>query len=146
MDWDYELKDNKYLISMENGKKYFMKVEEVDNLQKQLKISVFEAIEMWLEDNDYLVNEEQEKLDQEAKGKVKLVATNEKPKKKTQKERVIKENPLKEQIIEILANALKNLEVDNLNIENKGKLITFSYKNEDFKVDLVQKRKKKEEK
>lgn len=146
MDWDYELKDNKYLISMENGKKYFMKVEEVDNLQKQLKISVFEAIEMWLEDNDYLVNEEQEKLDQEAKGKVKLVATNEKPKKKTQKERVVKENPLKEQIIETLANALKNLEVDNLNIENKGKLITFSYKNEDFKVDLVQKRKKKEEK
>lgn len=146
MDWDYELKDNKYLISMENGKKYFMKVEEVDNLQKQLKISVFEAIEMWLEDNDYLVNEEQEKLDQEAKGKVKLVATNEKPKKKTQRERVVKENPLKEQIIETLANALKNLEVDNLNIENKGKLITFSYKNEDFKVDLVQKRKKKEEK
>lgn len=145
MDWDYELKDNKYLISMENGKKYFMKVEEVDNLQKQLKISVFEAIEMWLEDNDYLVNEEQEKLDQEAKGKVKLVATNEKPKKKTQKERVKKENPTKEMIIQEIAKILPNFATD-VNIENTGKIIIFTVGNDNFKIDLTQKRKPKAEK
>ena len=42
MDWDYELKNGRYLISMENGKKYFMEVAKVDSLQKQLKISEFE--------------------------------------------------------------------------------------------------------
>ena len=143
MDWDYELQNGKYLISMENGKKYFMEVAKVDNLQKQLKISEFEAIEMWLEDNGYLVNEEQNALDMKAKGnKIKLTTSTEKPKAKTQK---------KQQEKEILITNFQELlcalpGVDNIICENKAKIITFSYKNQDYKLDLVQKRKKKEEK
>ena len=143
---DYKVNGKYIEITLDNDKVVKCDKKWVETSVEKLGTDMEDVLLMWLEDNDYLINEEQEELDQEAKGKVKLVATNEKPKKKTQKERVIKENPLKEQIIETLANALKNLEVDNLNIENKGKLITFSYKNEDFKVDLVQKRKKKEEK
>ena len=145
MDWDYELKNGRYLISMENGKKYFMEVAKVDNLQKQLKISEFEAIEMWLEDNGYLVNKEQNALDMKAKGnKVKLATTTEKPKAKTQKERVVKSNPDKEYIVGIVAEFLEEIVgKDNVNIENKAKLITFNYKGEDYKLDLVQKRKSK---
>lgn len=148
MDWNYELKNGRYLISMENGKKYFMEVAKVDNLQKQLKISEFEAIEMWLEDNGYLVNEEQNSLDMKAKGnKVKLTASTEKPKAKTQKERVVKSNPDKEYIVGIIAEFLEEIiGKDNVNIENKAKLITFNYKGEDYKLDLVQKRKSKVEK
>ena len=148
MDWNYELKNGKYLISMENGKKYFMEVAKVDNLQKQLKISEFEAIEMWLEDNGYLVNEEQNALDIKAKGnKVKLATSTEKPKVKTQKERVVKSNPDKEYIIGVVAEFLEEIVgKDNVNIENKAKLITFNYKGEDYKLDLVQKRKSKVEK
>lgn len=148
MDWDYELKNGKYLISMENGKKYFMEVAKVDNLQKQLKISEFEAIEMWLEDNGYLVNEEQNALDMKAKGnKVKLATSTEKPKTKTQKERVVKSNPDKEYIVGVIAEFLEEIVgKDNVNIENKAKLITFNYKGEDYKLDLVQKRKSKVEK
>lgn len=148
MDWDYELKNGKYLISMENGKKYFMEVAKVDNLQKQLKISEFEAIEMWLEDNGYLVNEEQDTLDMKAKGnKVKLATSAEKPKAKTQKERVVKSNPDKEYIVGVVAEFLEEIVgKDNVNIENKAKLITFNYKGEDYKLDLVQKRKSKVEK
>jgi len=143
---DYKVNGKYIEITLDNDKVVKCDKKWVETSVEKLGTDMEDVLLMWLEDNDYLINEEQEELDQEAKGKVKLVATNEKPKKKTQKERVVKENPLKEQIIETLANALKNLEVDNLNIENKGKLITFSYKNEDFKVDLVQKRKKKEEK
>lgn len=143
---DYKVNGKYIEITLDNDKVVKCDKKWAETSVEKLGTDMEDVLLMWLEDNDYLVNEEQEELDQEAKGKVKLVATNEKPKKKTQKERVIKENPLKEQIIETIANALKNLEVDNLNIENKGKLITFSYKNEDFKVDLVQKRKKKEEK
>ena len=148
MDWDYELQNGKYLISMENGKKYFMEVAKVDNLQKQLKISEFEAIEMWLEDNGYLVNEEQNALDMKAKGnKVKLATSAEKPKAKTQKERVAKSNPNKEYIVGVIAEFLEEIVgKDNVNIENKAKLITFNYKGEDYKLDLVQKRKSKVEK
>lgn len=148
MDWDYELKNGRYLISMENGKKYFMEVAKVDSLQKQLKISEFEAIEMWLEDNSYLVNEGQNALDMKAKGnKVKLATSTEKPKAKTQKERVAKSNPDKEYIVGVIAEFLEEIVgKDNVNIENKAKLITFNYKGEDYKLDLVQKRKSKVEK
>ena len=149
MDWNYELQNGRYLISMENGKKYFMKVADVDNLQKQLKISEFEAIEMWLEDNGYLINEEQEALCKQAKvnGSAKgKGARTETPVKKTPKERTQKDNPTKELIISTIANALQNLDISNLNIENKAKLITFTLGNEDFKVDLTQKRKAKAEK
>ena len=145
MDWDYELQNGRYLISMENGKKYFMEVAKVDNLQKQLKISEFEAIEMWLEDNGYLVNEEQNALDMKAKGnKVKLTTSTEKPKAKTQRERTQKEQPEKEYIVGIIAEFLEDItDISNLNIENKAKLITFDYKGASYKLDLVQKRKSK---
>ena len=145
MDWDYELQNGRYLISMENGKKYFMEVAKVDSLQKQLKISEFEAIEMWLEDNGYLVNEEQNALDMKAKGnKVKLTTSTEKPKAKTQRERTQKEQPEKEYIVGIIAEFLEDItDISNLNIENKAKLITFDYKGASYKLDLVQKRKSK---
>ena len=91
-----------------------------------------------------------ERVDSFAKSKankIKLTATSEKKVvKKTPKERVQKENPTKELIIATIAKALENLDIKDLTIENKAKLITFSLNNEDFKVDLVQKRKKKEEK
>ena len=148
MDWDYELQNGRYLISMENGKKYFMEVAEVDSLQKQLKISEFEVIEMWLEDNGYLVNEEQDALDMKAKdNKVKLAASTEKPKAKTQKERVVKSNPDKEYIVGVVAEFLEEIVgKDNINIENKAKLITFTYNGNEYKLDLVQKRPPKAEK
>ena len=148
MDWDYELKNGRYLISMENGKKYFMEVAKVDSLQKQLKISEFEAIEMWLEDNGYLVNEEQDALDMKAKGnKVKLATSTEKPKAKTQRERTQKAQPEKEFLITNFKELLLALPgVDNITCENKAKLITFDYKGASYKLDLVQKRKSKVEK
>ena len=65
-----------------------------------------------------------------------------KPEKKTQKERVRKENPTKEMIISEIAKLLPNF-AENVVIENAGKLITFSIGEEEFKIDLVQKRKKK---
>ena len=148
MDWDYELKNGRYLISMENGKKYFMEVAKVDSLQKQLKISEFEAIEMWLEDNGYLVNEEQNALDMKAKGnKVKLTTSTEKPKAKTQRERTQKAQSEKEFLITSFQELLLALpDVDNIVCENKAKLITFDYKGASYKLDLVQKRKSKVEK
>ena len=55
-----------------------------------------------------------------------------------------KENPTKELIIQTIYNALQQIDnISSVNIENKAKLITFELNNEQFKVDLVQKRKPK---
>lgn len=142
---NYEIKGNLVEITLDNGKIVKVSKKWVDTTMTSLDIDLEETLLMWLEDNDYLVNEEQVELDQKAKAnKVKLDAKATEPKKKTQKERVVKENPTKELIISTIAKTLENLDISNLNIENKAKLITFSMNNEDFKIDLVQKRKKKE--
>ena len=141
--FDFEVKGNVIEVKLENGKLYKIATKWVENTCESLDIDDYDAIEMWLTDNGHLNNEEQDELDEKAKGVVKNVVKSETPKKKTQKERVAKENPTKELIIQTIAKALENLDVSNLNIENKAKLVTFSLNNEEFKVDLVQKRKPK---
>lgn len=144
MNWEYVLEKDKYLITMENGKKYFVKVEEIENSMKNLEISEFESIEMWLEDRDYLVNEELEELDKKAKeNKPKENAKSSTERKKSTRER--KPNPTKENIIKLVSKALEEIATDIV-VENVGKIITFKVDNKDFKLDLVEKRVKKEEK
>ena len=142
---DYIVKENLVEIILENDKKVKVSKKWVDISMQNLDTDMEDVLLMWLEDNGYLANEDQEELDKKAKAnKIKLDAKATEPKKKTQKERVAKENPTKELIINTIAKALENLDIFNLTIENKTKLITFTFNNEDFKVDLVQKRKKKE--
>lgn len=144
---DYKLNGSVYEITLENEKVVKVASKWVETAIQKLDTDLEDVLLMWLEDNDYLVNEELEELDSKAKiNKIKLVATSEKPK-KTPKERVQKENPTKELIISKISEILSQIDgISNLNVENKTKLITFSLNNEDFKVDLVQKRKPKQEK
>lgn len=141
--FDFEIKGNVVEVKLDNGKTCKIATKWVENTCKSLDLDEYETIEMWLNDNGYLDNEEQDELDTKAKGAVKNVVKSETSKKKTQRERVVKENPTKELIITTIANALQNLDITNLSIENKAKLITFTLNGEDFKVDLVQKRKPK---
>lgn len=140
---EYKVNGKVIDITLDNGKVVKCSTEWAKKSVKALDTDLDDVLLMFLEDNNYLVNEEQEELDQQAKGKVKVVAKQDKPRKKTQKERVAKPNPTKELIIKTIANSLQNLDISNLNIENKAKIITFSLDNNDFKVDLVQKRKPK---
>lgn len=141
---DYKVNGKVIEMTLENGKMVKCSTEWANKTMKVLETDLEDVLLMWLEDNNYLVNEEQEELNNEAKGKVKLVANSEKPKKKTPKERVQKENPTKELIIQTIYNALQQIDnISSVNVENKAKLITFELNNEQFKVDLVQKRKPK---
>ena len=143
---DYIVKGNVVEITLDNDKVVKCSNAWVEKTMEILKTSAEDVMLMWLEDNGYLVNEEQQELDHMAKGKVK-VAASAKPKAKTPRERTQKPQPEKEYIIGVIAKFLEDItDISNINIENKTKLITFSYKNEDYKLDLVQKRKKKEEK
>lgn len=143
---DYKVNGSVYEVTLENGKQVKIATSWVEKTTKLLDTDTEDVILMWLEDNDYLKNEEQEELDKTAKvNKVKLVATD-KAKKKTPRERVAKPQPEKEFLISLLAKALENEDISDLKVENKAKLITFSYKNHDYKLDLVQKRPPKAEK
>lgn len=138
---NYVINGNVIEITLKSGKVVKVDKNWADQTMKALDLDLDETLQMFLEDNDYLLNEEQEALDKKAKGVVKPQA-GDKTKRKP-REKVQKENPTKELIIAEIAKSLQALGVENLKIENKAKLITFNYANESFKVDLVQKRKPK---
>ena len=131
---DYKLNGSVYEITLENDKKVKVATSWVEKTIKLLETDLEDVLLMWLEDEGYLVNEEQEELVKQAKANgVKIKADTDKPKKKTPKERVAKPQPEKEYIVGIIAEFLEDI-------------TDISNKNEDYKLDLVQKRKKKEEK
>ena len=132
-----------------NGKMLNIPDDFIKNAMKNLSIDEDEAIQLWLEDNDYEVNEEQMALDAKAKANVKVAnivkaRAAESSKKKTQRERVKKEDPTKEGVIAALAKALPELaNAENVTIVNAGKLITFTIGEDTYKLDLVRQRKAK---
>lgn len=138
---NYVINGNVIEVKLANGK--IIKVDKswVDKTMKVLETDLEDVLLMYLEDEGYIINQEQEELNTKAKGVVKPEASD-KTKRKP-REKVQKENPTKELIIAEIAKSLQALGVENLKIENKAKLITFNYVNESFKVDLVQKRKPK---
>lgn len=139
---EYKVNGKVIEITLDNDKVVKCSTEWANKSMKALNTDMEDVLLMFLEDNDYIVNEEQEELDKQAKGKVKLVVNSEKPK-KTPKERVQKDNPDKEYIVGCVAEYLEELNATNIIIENKAKLITFVYNNKEFKLDLVEKRKPK---
>lgn len=131
-----------------NGKTYRIPDAELENNMKFLKISLPEAIKVWLEDNGHEINAEQEALTKKAKDN-KITATIHQAKreytKKTQRERCKKEDLTKEGLIKAIAEALPEMGAANVIIENAGKIITFTMGADNFKIDLIRQRKKKEE-
>jgi hypothetical protein len=128
-----------------NGKMITIPDAEIKNSMKILNISEEEAIEMWLDDEGYTENEEQEMLTQKVKDN-KIMATihsakSEKAEKKTVK-RERKEDPEKEMIIQKIAEILPGF-AENVKITNIGKLISFSIGENDYEIDLKRKRKPK---
>ena len=132
------------LYKLDNGKQVDIPDNELDKLVDKLNLSLAEAIELWLEDNDFQVNEEQEELDKKAK-KERITATiHEAKADKPRKERKVvrKEDSTKEGIIKALAERLEELATE-VKIENVGKLITFKLGDDNFKLDLIRQRKPK---
>lgn len=123
-----------------NGKTKTISEEWISKNMKVLDITREEAIQMWLEDEGYSVNEEVEELTRKAKALPRKNASSGKERKKTTRER--KPDEEKEKIIKILAEALENAGF-HPEITNSAKIIEFSIKNNSYKVDLIKKRAKK---
>ena len=121
-----------------NGKNVRIPDAEIENFMKMLDISKDEAVQMWLEDEGYLENAEVEELTAKAKAnKVSHEAKANKPRKSAKRER--KPDEEKENLIEILANCLKNTGFDT-EITNKSKIIEFNVGENHYKLDLIRQR------
>lgn len=131
-------------VKTKKGKKIDIPDEALDKLVDQLDISLAEAIDLWLTDNELDTNEEQEQLDKKAKASRITATIHEAKADAPKKERKVvrKEDTTKESIIKALAGKLEELATE-VKIENVGKLITFRLGDDTFKLDLVRQRKPK---
>ena len=132
--------------TLKGGKVVNVPNDEVSKLQAQLKLSRSEAVELWLYDEGYIENAEADELT--AKAKENKVSHNARAevKQKTQRERVVKEDKVKEAIIQAVADMLPSLNAENVVVEKKGKLITFEVGADKFKIDLIRQRPPKDSK
>ena len=129
---------------LENGKEINIDENVLLKSMSAFGISREEAIQLYLEDNDYEENEEVEELTKKAKDN-RITATIHQAKGKEGKKREVKrkEDPDKEWIISQLADALGKLGI-SYKVTNIGKIIEFQYNDEEYKLDLVKRRKGKE--
>ena len=124
-----------------NGKAVKIPMPDITNYMQKLELTQDEAIELWLTDNDYVDNDEVDRLSKLAKdNKTNLRADMGERKKR---EVTKKENPTKEGIIKEVAATLEKIGAVNIKITNISKLIEFEMDGNNFKLDLVQKRQPK---
>ena len=133
--------------TLENGKTINISDKEVENSMRLLELTKEEAIQLWLEDNDYLVNEELEELDAKAK-KIKIDhgAQATKPRKKSEKPRTVKVSDAKKEFFSQLSQFLTDFSAENdanYTILKENKLFQVEFGGEIFKLDLIQQRKPK---
>lgn len=113
---------------------------EIERAMKNLELTRDEAVQMWLEDNDYEVNDEQEALDEKAK-KVKIqhgaVADKER---KPAKERTTKVSDEKKELFHKIYSELLTYGNSNVTVSKENKLIQVKIGEKIFKIDIIEQR------
>lgn len=118
--------------------------KELDKMVDTLDISLYEAIQVWLEDNDYIMCEETKELEKKAKEN-KITATIHQAKANVSKERKKverKPDEVKDSLVEDLAKFLEDY-ATNISITKIGKLVEFDIGDDHYKLDLIRQRKPK---
>ena len=131
--------------TLSNGKNINIPDEEIKKSMKALDLSKEDAIQMWLEDNDYEINEEQAELDAKAK-KVKIdhgASAVDKSEKKEKKPRPKVASDEKKELFDEIFSNLQDVYKQNAQIEKENKLIVVKIGEKVFKVDLIEQRKPK---
>ena len=130
---------------LKNGRNVNIPDDEIKNSMKALDLTKEEAIQMWLEDNDYEVNEEQAELDAKAK-KVKIdhgASAIDKTEKKEKKPRPKVASDEKQTLFSQIFDNLHEFYGENAQIEKENKLIIVKIGEKTFKIDLIEQRPKK---
>ena len=125
-----------------SGKVVNIPDKEIEKSMKLLDLTKEDAIQLWLEDNDYEVNEELEELDAKAK-KVKIqhgASAVDKTEQKEKKPRVVKISDEKQALFGEIYLHLKEIFGDNVEIVKENKLLTVTQGTKVFKIDLIEQR------
>lgn len=137
------------ITTLKNGKRVNVSDTEVLNLMHKYKISYHDAVQLWLEDNDYISNPIVEELEEKAKkNKISREARAEKPVSE-RKTREKKENPLKKEIIKkicaVFGDELWDLSynIEELSVRNNEKYIDLTIDGREFTINLVEHRERK---
>lgn len=128
-----------------NGKMLNIPKKEIEKSMKLLDLSLTDAIQMWLEDEGYLDNEEQNHLCEVAKmNKItqNIHQAGERGRKSSQKSKTVK---VSDEKVELFKEILKNLQENHQNVEilKENKLISVEINGKIFKIDLIEQRKPK---
>lgn len=127
--------------TLENGKVVNIPDKDIEKSMKALELTKEEAIQMWLEDNDYEVNEEQVALDEKAK-KVKInhgaSAVDKSTKEKKERKVIVSDE--KQALFGEIYLHLKEVFGDNVEIVKENKLLTVTQGKKVFKIDLIEQR------
>ena len=111
-------------ITLDNGKVVNIPDTEIEQAKKALDLSTKEAVEMWLDDNGYTDNDEQEELDKKAKEvKVNFVDAREIKEKKERKPITKKISDEKKELFQEILEKLIKIYGENVTILNENKLI-----------------------
>lgn len=128
--------------TLDNGKEVNIPDKEIEHYMKSLELTREDAIDLWLEDNDYQENEEQNELDEKAK-KVKIdhgASAVDKTQPKEKKPRVVKISDEKHELFcEILSN-LQDVYGNSVEIVKENKLLTVKIAEKVFKIDIIEQR------
>ena len=125
-----------------NGKTLNIPDIDIEKIMKGLDVDKDEAIEIWLEDNEYEINEEQEALHQVAKHvRVDHGARADQPQ-KDNRERTVKISDEKQTLFAVLRDFLTE-NYENVTVLKENKLFEVKIGDKTFKIDLIQQRDKK---
>ena len=125
-----------------NNKEYNVPDEIIDKSVEALGISIAEACELYIEDSENVVTDEQRELEKKASKGGRRYEQSTNPRKKAEKPRKVDKN--KAELLKIIANALKN-EANIVQIAQKNEVeLSFSYENDDYTVKLTKHRHKKD--
>lgn len=143
---NYEINGKYVDITLDNDRVVRVDKSYLDNMVAALEIDMDEAVLTYLEDEEYEINDEQEQLTKKAKEN-RITATihqaEDRTKERKKAVRTVKENPTKEMVIAEMFKSIQNIAgVTDCRIENKTKIITFTLNGENYKLDLIQRRKK----
>lgn len=119
-----------------NGKEINIPDAEIEKNMKVLDISKKEAIEMWLDDNDYTENEVVEELTAKAKT-VKRYEKADKPRKATTKERKVDEE--KKRLLDLCRVPIEGAGGIVTNVKNEAEF-SFTFGDNCYTVKLVKHR------
>ena len=138
------------VYELDNGKKVKIPDEEIEKSMKALDLTKEEAVEMWLEDEGYLDNEEQNELTKKVNESGILhsihKAGDKTTRKKSDKPKVVKVSDEKK---ELFGEIWQNVEIfaqdlgGSAKIEKENKLIIVQIGEKTFKIDLIEQRPKK---